>query len=141
MRHKIIVLAATLFAIAIAVTIYSTSGRLWLKSSKVTVVVNGEPKNSISIYAGPAKQILVRLSEIQGEESDYIYNPDSREIGVLSSTSQFIYLPGIAICKDAIPGVILLSDRIKVETDKNVVIDANFVEFTSLDGLRTRINH
>ena len=119
---KRVIVIAVLGALGISVVvIFFTSSRWWLSTRDVKVTVNDVVHNSIPAYKGRSGEILIKLSGTETELSDYIYFPDSNEMTVLSSTTQFIYLPGVAFCKDAEPGTIPLSDRIKVENDRSVI--------------------
>lgn len=139
MKRNIVIWIISLASICLVLFFYSTSAHWWVRTDDVRIYLDGKSMNELEAFRGPTGEILIRLTKVDDHYTDYVYFPDLKEVGVLSTSSQFVYFWRIALCKDITPGVVMLSDRIKVETDKNVVIEASFVEFTTFEAGRVRV--
>jgi hypothetical protein len=71
--------------------------------------------------------------------SDYLFFPSTKELGIRNG-GQFTFLFGSAFCKeDYAPVVVFSDDRVKVETDMLLVVEESRIEFTTLEGIRAKI--
>ena len=68
-------------------------------------------------------------------QDQYIFYPSTNEIGIPSGRQLHIS-PLLVFSNEAPVPVVLSSDKIKVETDMNIVVDDKRLEFTSLNGVR-----
>ena len=67
----------------------------------------------------------------------YIFNPSTKEIGI-PSAGQLHVCPILVFSNEAPVPVVFSSNKIKVETDMNIVINDKQVEFTTLHGTRVK---
>lgn len=94
----------------------------------------GTAEPGVAIYKSWSGDILfvVRYDSLQDQ---YIFYPSTKQIGIPSG-NQLHVSPVLVFTNEAPVPVVLSSDRIKVETDMNIVIDDKQIEFTTLNGVR-----
>jgi len=114
------------------------SSRLWRAVGSAKIIYNGQCLDASKVYRSLNGDILLRLIS-PNENSAYIFYPSKKMIGV-PNAGQFIYLPMYAFSIDESPPVIMSNDRVKIESDMNlIIIDDDVFEFTSLNGGRVRV--
>lgn len=72
-------------------------------------------------------------------QDQYIFYPSSNEIGIPSG-GQLHVSPVLVFSNEAPVPVVLFSNKIKVETDMDIVVDDSRLEFTTRRGVRIKVD-
>jgi len=132
MIKNVLLIISTILIVGLLLSNYTLAKpHLWAKVSGAQVTLNGYSVSSSAVYRSWEGNILIRLDE--KESSLYIFYPSRRLIGIPNSNA-FIFLPRYAFSKDPSPAVVMSDNAVKVETDMNIVVDQNNIEFTTLGG-------
>ena len=95
----------------------------------------GEAVYEVSVFRSTSGDILFLIPGDSFEDC-YVFDSTSNELTIPSCPSQIRSFGMVAFSNESpIPGV-LSSDKVKVETDMNVVISDSSIEFTTLSGYR-----
>jgi len=136
---KVITAIIAVFIVIVVVAIlFWTSTHWWREVGSAEVSHNGKALRNANIYRGQNDDILIRLNQAPDENSAYIFYRSENLIGI-PNANQFIYLPMYAFSIDVPPPVVISNDRVKMETNMNVVVSDNVIEFTTLNGGRVKI--
>ena len=142
MRRSVKVLLS-LSALAIVIVgggIFFTLPHWWVRVGFAEVRGPAEAHLRSSTYRSTSGDILFLVPDDVPSEDCYVFSPARNEITIPSCPSQVYSFGIIAFSIDSpIPGV-LSSNKLKVETDMNVVINNEVIEFTTLSGRRVRSN-
>lgn len=109
---------------------------LWYRGNSAAVSIEGVESMNSEIYHSPNGEILLRYAKPQSYE-DYIVRRESKELGLAGSG--FIPLMVCVYSKELIPPVVLSTNRVKIERDISVDFQRDWVEFTTSDAKRLRL--
>jgi hypothetical protein len=136
-RRKFLNIALILIALG-ALFIYATSSHWWRELSNAKIIYNGQSVDSSSVYRSPNGELLVYLRGLSDERSLFVIYSTENKVG-LPNENQFVILPKYAYSKEVSPPVVFM-DSAKSETNPNLVIKDNVIEFTTSRGRRVQIN-
>lgn len=109
----------------------------WIRVGIAEAKGPGNLESKASIYRSTGGDVLFTVADHSVVDC-YVFSPVTNEIIIPSCPSQVHSFGIIAFSNESpIPGV-LSSNKIKVETDMNIVINDNKIEFTTLSGKRIR---
>ena len=140
MRRSIkILLGLSVFVVLIVGgTIFFTLPHWLIRVGHAEAKGPGEAISEVSIYRSTSGDILFLIPGSSFEDC-YVFHSTTSEITIPSCSSQIHSFGIVAFSNESpIPGV-LSSNRVKVETDMDVVISEEVIEFTTLSGLRIRV--
>jgi hypothetical protein len=109
----------------------------WLRNVGSAVFVNGDYSDKANVFRNSNGDFLITENG-QGYGGPYIYYSSTKEIGV-PNANQFVFLGFCAYSKDLPVPVVLSSNRIKIETDMNIIERNEWIEFTGMDGQRIKL--
>lgn len=139
MRSTVRILLGLSFFVAVLVggAILFTLPHWWIRVGSAEAKGPGEIESEASIYKSTSGDVLFLVSGDSYVDC-YVFSPATNEITIPSCGSQVHSFGIVAFSNESpIPGV-LSSDKIKVETDMNIVINDNEIGFTTLSGRRVR---
>lgn len=133
---KSAVLIIAFFLVGI-IGIAATLQHWWVESWLSRVFLDGQVSETATVLRNINGELLISTSDADGGEL-YIYFPSRKLIG-MPSQGQFIIFPFVAYNKELPIPVVLSSDKVKVETDMNIVEQNEWVAFTSSRGQRISV--
>lgn len=132
---KVLLGLLTLFIALAGGAILFTLPHWWIRVGVAETKGPGEVKVNASVYRSTSGDVLFLIREDSWVDC-YVFSPATNEITIPSCSSQVHSFGLVAFSNESpIPGV-RSSDKIKVETDMNVIINDRVVEFTTLSGHR-----
>lgn len=138
MKLAVIIFEAVLIVVLSAMVYWLAKPHLWRAVEATKITYDGQSATDANLYRSSQGDLLIRIKVLEKEDSVYIYYPSRRLIGVPNG-NQFVYFPLYAFSKDVPPPVVMSNDRIKIESDMNLVINEIGVEFTTLSGGRVAV--
>lgn len=111
---------------------------LWFKANPDAVSIDGERPSDVEIYVSSRGETLLRNGGPSGHE-DYIIREQQQELGIPNSDN-FIPLLFCVYSKEISPPVVASTNRVKIERDMAVDFQPDWVEFTTSDTKRIRLN-
>ncbi len=111
---------------------------LWLKANPDAVIIDGESSSKVELYVSSLGETLLRYGDASGHE-DYIIREQQRELGIPNSNN-FIPLLFCVYSKEISPPVVASTNRVKIDRDISVDFQSDWVEFTSSDAKRLRLD-
>ena len=94
----------------------------------------GTAEPGVATYKSWSGDVLFVVRQDSLREQ-YIFYPATKEIGIPSG-NQLHVTPVIVFTNEAPVPVVFSSDKIKVETDMNIVVDDKRIAFTTFRGVR-----
>ena len=124
-RLLLVVVVAAIFAVGLIIW---TLPHWWIR------IGTAEP--GVAMYKSWSGDVLfvVYYDSVQDQ---YIFYPSTKEIGI-PSASQLHGSPALVLSNEAPVPVVFSSNKIKVETDMNIVVDDRRIEFTTFYGTRIK---
>jgi hypothetical protein len=139
-RLKIIAAVLIVIAVGIGMSVLVTLPHWWLRVGNAEAHVGSGQIGIVTVYKSTDGNLLFHIQE-DSVEDHYVFYPSEGKIGIPNS-GQFIPFPPItpflAFSKDDQPAVAFSDDRIKVETDMNIVVNGDRLEFNTSYGRRIR---
>jgi hypothetical protein len=123
-----------LLLVLVVSAVYSVALVIWTLPQWWIRVGTVEP--GVAVYKSVSGDVLFILY-YDSVRDHYIFYPSTKEIGIPSGT-QLHVSPVIVFNNEAPVPVVLSSNRIKVETDMNIVVDDKHIEFTTHQGVRIK---
>ena len=96
----------------------------------------GTAEPGVAVYKSWSGDVLF-VAFYDSLRAPYIFYPSTKEIGVPSG-NQLHVSPVLVFSNEAPVPVVLSSNRIKVETDMDIVVDDKQIEFTTFQGVRIK---
>ena len=96
----------------------------------------GTAEPGVAVYKSWSGDVLFVVTHDSLQEQ-YLFYPTTKEIGVAPGGGLY-FTPVVVFSNEARVPIVWSSDKIKVETVTNIVVDDYRVEFTCLHGARVR---
>jgi hypothetical protein len=111
---------------------------LWLRANSGVVSIDGVNPTSFEVYHSPRGEILLRNPTPYGYE-DYIISKERKELGI-PNNGNFISLLFCVFSKEISPPVVASTNQEKIGREMAVDFQRDWVEFTTTDGKRLKID-
>ncbi|MEO7659251.1 MAG: hypothetical protein ABIV48_06520 [Pyrinomonadaceae bacterium] len=118
--------------------VFFTFPHWWCRVGTAVSYTPSEPGGIVMVYKSTDGNLLFWIQE-DSLKDQYIFYPSTSKIGVPNG-NQFIRLASLVYSKDVPVPVVFSENRVKVETDLNIIIDADKLEFTTFGGRRIVAN-
>lgn len=135
---KWILLVAGLALILLVVGFILVRPHLWFKANPDAASIDGEKRSDVEIYVSSRGETLLRSGDPSGYE-DYIIREHQQELGIPNSNN-FIPLLFCVYSKEISPPIVPSTNRVKVGRDISVDFQPDWVEFTTSDAKRLRLD-
>jgi len=123
-----------LFLVVVVSSVYAVGLVIWTLPQWWIRIGTAEP--GVAMYKSWSGDVLfvVYYDSIQDQ---YIFYPSTKEIGIPSG-SQLHISPVLVLSNEAPVPVVFSSNKIKVESDMNIIADDKRIEFTTFNGTRIK---
>jgi hypothetical protein len=115
------------------VFVSNTVPHLWYAAGKANVTFSDGSSGTARVYKSKNGEYLFSISDEPAEI--YLYFPATNLIGIPNG-DQFAFIPLFAYSKDAPVPVVFSNNKVKADTDMNIVIEDKKVQFTTFRGRR-----
>src|SRR5207244_1028934 len=113
-----------------------TAPHWWTSVGHANVTSADGAFGTAKVYKSRKGEFLFSIGDLPDDEI-YIYFPSEKLVGI-PNRSAFTFMPFVAFCRDESVATVRSNDKIKVETDMNVVANDKRVEFTTFRGNRIK---
>ena len=135
---KILLALSAFFVVVIGGAIAFTLPHWWIRVGFAESRGLGEAESPASVYRSTSGDILFLVPDNDSSVDCYVFYSATTEISIPSCSSQIHSFGIIAFSNESpIPGV-LSSNKVKVETDMDLVVNDDAIEFTTLSGRRIK---
>ena len=94
--------------------------------------------HEVAIYKSTGGDVLFVITE-DSVIDEYVFYPSTGKVGIPNGSEfKMFFSPFLVYAKEVSVPTVLSTDRIKVDEDLKVVVDAKYVEFKTLHGLRLK---
>lgn len=138
MKSKVIYVIGVTVTLMMFV-VWLTSSHIWNEINTAAIIYDGNLMDTSRIYKSTTEVLLVSLRDTPNGDDIYLIYPTKNEIGMPNS-SGFFFFSKFAFSKETLPSVVFMNDGVKTETDPNLIVRDDFVEFTTERGGRVKIN-
>jgi hypothetical protein len=140
MSNNVKRLLAAILVVALSVVgvIVFTLPHWWYRVGEGQSRTSYGPLGTVTVYKSTEGNVLLLIRE-DSLIDQYIFYPSSGKIGI-PNHGQFVYFRFVAYSKDVPVPVVFSDDRIKVETDMNIIVENGILRFRTRTDRQVEAN-